>query len=263
MQTASVSHPGRVRDQNEDASVCDAGLGLFIVADGMGGHNAGEVASQLAIEAVRTFLAEAREDETLTWPFGIDPRLSREANWMRTALRLANRRVWRASAGREDYAGMGTTMAIALVSGTMATFGWVGDSRIYSFQDGRLEQLTRDDSWVATLIEEDPSLNPAALAGHPMRNVLTKVIGANEDVDPAIGERPLAAEQVLLLCSDGLHGLVSADEMRDVLASEPDLEKAAARLVQQALDRGAPDNVTVVLVRQGRGAPEDASKRTL
>jgi protein phosphatase len=252
-----------VRKQNEDASVCDADLGLFIVADGMGGHNAGEVASRLAIEAVRTFLADARDDDTLTWPFGIDPQLSRDANWMRTALRLANRRVWRASADREDYAGMGTTMAIALVSDTMATFGWVGDSRIYSYQDGSLEQLTRDDSWVASLLEENPSMDPVALAGHPMRNVLTKVIGANEDVDPAISERPLAPGQILLLCSDGLHGLVSAEEMRDVLASEPDMEKAAARLVQQALDRGAPDNVTVVLARQGRGVREDASRRTI
>lgn len=263
MQTATLSHPGRVRELNEDVAMCDPALGLFAVADGMGGHNAGEVASRLAIDAVRAFLAETREDEKLTWPFGIDPQLSRDANCMRTALRLANRRVWRAGADREEYAGMGTTMAAAIVSETMATFAWVGDSRIYSYQNGTLEQLTRDDSWIATLLDENPRIDPETMVSHPMRNVLTKVIGAQEDVNPAVGERELAAGELLLLCSDGLHGLVSADEIRGVLASEPDLARAAAHLVQQTLDRGAPDNVTIVLVRQDGVAQAEPRTRAI
>jgi protein phosphatase len=158
---------------------------------------------------------------------------------------------------------MGTTIAVALITDGTATYGWVGDSRIYSYHDGRLEQLTRDDSWIAQLLQDDPTLDPATLLKHPMRNVLTKVLGAHEDVDPGIGERRLAEGQILLLCSDGLHGLMTADEIRDVLDAEPDVTRAAARLVELALDRGAPDNVTVVLVRETRAAAEDPARRAI
>jgi PPM family protein phosphatase len=246
-----ATHPGKVRTLNEDVFHCDPAGGLLAVADGMGGHKAGEVASSLAIETVHTFVRLTREDDKFTWPFGFDSRLSYAANCLVTAMRLANRRVFKAADSRDEYTGMGTTLTVVLVSGDTLTWASVGDSRLYLLRGGRLERLTTDDSWVARLQAEVPAVDRSSIAAHPMRNVLTKVVGAAADLEVTAAERPLAVGDLLLLCSDGLHGLVPDEAIAPLLAAGT-VEQAAAQLIQRALERGGSDNVTVVLGRYGQ-----------
>ena len=225
----------------------DLALGVFIVADGMGGHNAGEIASRLASDTIRGFLKRTNEVDEFTWPFGLDPRLSYDANRLLTAVKLANRRVFRAGESRDDYTGMGTTVVAVVAGRNRASYAAVGDSRIYSFADGRLEQLTRDESWMTALGGES-GLNPGTIAGHPMRHVLTNVIGARDDVDAQVGERELGRRERLLLCSDGVHGSLDDASIADILARAGSARAASEALVAAALARGATDNVTAVVV---------------
>src|SRR6185436_9552800 len=161
-----VTHAGNVRKTNEDAVLWEPVLGLFVVADGMGGHNAGEVASKLAVDAIKGFLIRSCGGGEFTWPYGISPELSFPANCLMTAIKLANRRVFKAGESRDEYTGLGTTVVAGYVEDGQLVFSGVGDSRIYSYRDGKFDQITVDDSWVATLLAREPTLNEAALAGH-------------------------------------------------------------------------------------------------
>jgi protein phosphatase len=244
-----VSEAGRVRKNNEDRFVSDLALGLFAVADGMGGHKAGEVAAQMAIDAIATFITRSEGDDDVTWPYGIDEGLSFDGNRLRTGLFLANRKVFRAAESSDDYGGMGTTMVGLLVKSGLASIASVGDSRVYMLANGSLTQLTSDDSWAATLLAQDPRLKPEDVANHPMRNVLTNVLGGRSTVDVHVVERPLKGGELLLLCSDGLHGVLSNEVLQDTLATAADVEGAAQTLVDRALDAGSRDNVTALVVR--------------
>jgi PPM family protein phosphatase len=244
-----ATHPGR-RASNEDALLVDPALGLFVVADGMGGHKAGEVAAQLAIDAIRQFVEDSRDTSDMTWPFGVDLTLSTNANRLRTAVRVANNRVLEASESCADYMGMGTTVVAALASDERLVFVGVGDSRVYLSQGNGVEQLTRDDSWVATVLAREPGMTESLLAQHPMRHVLTSVVGARADTEPHAEDRPFLRGDVVLLCSDGLHGTLSPDEIGAVLASGQDLEVMTASLIDRALTQGATDNVTAVVIRR-------------
>jgi protein phosphatase len=249
IEAYGVSDAGRVRKVNEDRFVSDIDLRLFAVADGMGGHQAGEVASQLAIEALTAFIKLSVSDSDLTWPYGIDPNLSFDGNRLRTAICLANRRVFRAAESTDDYAGMGTTLVGLLVNGAQVVIGSVGDSRLYLLSKNGLQQLTVDDSWAAKILAQDPSLRPDEISSHPMRNVLTNVLGARETVDVTVHERQLLPGDVLLLCSDGLHGVLSPTTILSVLKTTPSLEHVPRKLVDAALDQGSRDNVTALVVR--------------
>ena len=243
-----ASHPGR-RTSNEDALLVDPALGLFIVADGMGGHNAGEVAARLAIDAISQFVTLSQSSTDLTWPYGIDPTISINANRIRNAVRLANGRVLDAAESRTDYSGMGTTVVVALVEDGRVSFAGVGDSRVYLCRDVHIEQLTQDDSWLAAVLAREPGLTETALAQHPMRHVLTSVVGARDDSEPKVFDRPIDAGDILLLCTDGLHGAVSMEEIASILCSTRTPEEMTANLVESALAKGATDNVTAVVVR--------------
>ena len=248
-----VTHTGHVRKTNEDTLLIDLDLGLFLVADGMGGHAAGDVAAHLTADTVRSFVARSRDGDNCTWPFGIDPDSSLAANRLRTAVQLANRRVFRESERRDEYSGMGSTMVAALIEDDRMAFAGVGDSRVYAYTDAGLTQLTTDDSWVATMLARDPEADAASLATHPMRHVLTNSIGAREETDVEIGERTLADGQVLLLCSDGLHGGLDDETLAGImgsLGSGVDVAVAAQQLLDAALERGGRDNITVLLLRR-------------
>jgi PPM family protein phosphatase len=244
-----VSDTGRVRKTNEDRFVSDQELRLFAVADGMGGHRAGEVASQLAIEALTAFIRQSGKDDDPTWPYGVDPQLSFDGNRLRTAICLANRRVFRAAETSDDYAGMGTTIVGVLVNGAHVAIGSVGDSRIYLLSDGTLEQLTVDDSWAARILAQDTTMQADEIAQHPMRNVLTNVLGARDSIDVHVAERTLAGGDVLLLCSDGVHGVLPAAAIQQLLEETPDVEQAPRKLVDAALERGTRDNLTALVIR--------------
>ncbi len=228
-----VTHVGR-RRTNEDTMLVDSVLGLFIVADGMGGHNAGEVASAIAVRAIHAFVAG---------------RAGATERTLAEGLCLANDEVLTAAADEPKYEGMGTTVVAAYVSGSRVFFGSVGDSRIYLFRDGRLTQLTTDDSWLSRMLG-DEAMSPEDAQRHPMRHVLTKVIGLRDGMDPASGAAEFAPGDVLLLCSDGLHGALSDGQIAELLAGGRPVADTAQRLVDDALASGASDNVTVVVVQR-------------
>jgi len=244
-----VTHPGRVRKTNEDALSWDPDLGLFIVADGMGGHNAGEVASTLAVEAIRSFLGRSRDTDDVTWPYGINPGLSFLGNRLMTAIKLANRRVFKIGESKDEYTGLGTTVVAAVIEEGQIALSGVGDSRIYSYSGGRMEQLTEDDSWVATVLAREPGMDEAALAAHPMRHVLTNVLGARDQIDMDVSERAVVPGETLLFCSDGLHGAIDDQEIARVLGSGGTVAALAEELVRLALERSGSDNITALVVR--------------
>ena len=253
IRACGVSDAGRVRKSNEDRFISDPELRLFAVADGMGGHKAGEVAAQLAIDAISGFVSRSANDNDVTWPYGIDDSLSFDGNRLRTAICLANRRVFRAAESTDDYGGMGTTVVSLIVSGAQAAIGSVGDSRVYRLSGGRLLQVTTDDSWASTILAQDPSLKPEDIAQHPMRNVLTNVLGGRSSVDVHVSEHTLKDGDVLLLCSDGLHNVMDIPSLQDILLKSADVESAAKTLVETALARGSRDNVTALVVRYEAG----------
>lgn len=208
--------------------------GLFVVADGMGGHNAGEVASGMAVRIIGESL-----------PLDTAP----TAETLVRALRLANDTILAAASERAEYDGMGTTVVAAQAVDDRVLFGSVGDSRVYLLQDGRLSQLTEDDSWISRVLPPEARGSADALE-HPMRHVLTKVVGVRADLSPSVGECAWQRGDTLLLCSDGLHGTVSDAAIADALAAPSDVDGIAQRLVDRAIEGGATDNVTAVVVRR-------------
>ena len=256
LEAIALSDQGLVRKGNEDGYICNETLQLFVVADGMGGHSAGEVASRLAIETVEGFIRRSDDDSDFSWPYGIDPALTLGGNRMRTAVHLANRRVFRAAESCDDYTGMGTTLTGLLIGGDRVGFGHVGVSRLYALEGDLFRQVTRDDTWIATILANDPSMTPADVARHPMRHVLTNVLGAREQVDVQLGEFALVPGTLFLLCSDGLYGMITEGGIERVMRAGGPLDAMAAELLRAALDGGGHDNITVVLVRD---APEGAA----
>jgi serine/threonine protein phosphatase PrpC len=237
---------GRRRPLNEDCIYAQDGV--FLVCDGMGGHKAGEVASRLAVEALAGFLRRSADDPEMTWPYGYDPLLPHDANRLSTAIKLANRVVFRKSAMEDDYTGMGTTVVAAMVAPRHPemTYAHVGDSRIYRLRSGVLVQLTRDDTWANLQSAEDVQDEDVA----SMRNVLTKALGAREEVDFALNSMELAEGDIILLCSDGLTNMLADTRILEILTSQSsDLEAACRQLVATANDEGGRDNISVVLVR--------------
>ena len=244
---------GRRRKANEDSFLVAPDSHLYAVCDGMGGHNAGEVASQMAIESLAAFVERSGVEREITWPWGLDANLSFDANRLKTAIRLANSEVFQSAAKREELSGMGTTIVAGLVADTVLTLCSAGDSRCYLVREGEMQQLTKDDSWVSAALGEG-ILSSDDVERHPLRNVITKAVGARDSIELDVLEHTLQAGDVLLLCSDGLHGMVSdGDIARLLLSSLESLEGATARLVDAANEAGGRDNVTAVLLRYSEG----------
>jgi protein phosphatase len=240
---------GRRRKINEDSFLVSPETSLYAVCDGMGGHNAGEVASGMAIETLASFVEKSAIEHEITWPWGIDANLSFDANRIKTGIKLANARVFQAADNREDLTGMGTTIVAAIVNGNLLTIGSAGDSRCYLVHGGELRQLTRDDSWVSAALGEG-ILNSDDVEHHPLRNVITKAVGARDSIDLDVIEHSLDPGDVVMLCSDGLHGLLNDQQLARLLVPVPEsLEDATARLIDAANEAGGRDNITAVLLR--------------
>jgi serine/threonine protein phosphatase PrpC len=249
IQGHGLTDAGRKRKSNEDSLGFQPTVGLAVVADGMGGHQSGEVASQIAVQTLQEFIGRAHQDRELTWPFGLDPHRSFEANCLHTGIRLANRSVYRTASGHEELAGMGTTVVAVLARDGRLIYAGVGDSRAYVFRDNRLRQLTRDDSWIEAAIAQQ-LIDAAEREVHPFRHVLTKAVGLQEDVEFEVREESLRPDDWILLCSDGLTTALSDLKIEELLRIyKADLETACRALVTAANDAGGPDNVTVVLLR--------------
>ena len=241
---------GRRRSSNEDSHSSRPEVGLFIVADGMGGHVAGEVASRVAVESISAFIQEtAGADRNRTWPFPFEPHLSLEANRLKAAFRLANRRIASAIADSQDLRGMATTASAMLVGKDHACVAHIGDSRVYVLAGTTLKQITDDHSWVEEQVRAG-MLTPAAARQHPWRNVVTRALSGAEDpevdvveVKPAVGDR-------YLLCSDGLFGVVADEQIANVLGDRTlSLDDICARLIDAANEAGGPDNITALVIQ--------------
>jgi PPM family protein phosphatase len=221
-----LSETGPVRRINEDCFVSADDLRLFIVADGMGGHAAGEVAARVAVESIEKFIRRSHGPDDFSWPYGVDGTLSYDANRLKTAVCLANRRINRLAENHDDYLGMGTTVVCALVTDGHLIVAHVGDSRLYLSSGRELVQLTQDDSWAATVFGG----SGASTASRATRHVLTNVLGVRPD-------------------SDGLHGSVSHDMLREIVVSNQALPAVAQALISTALEHGSRDNITALLAR--------------
>jgi protein phosphatase len=215
----------------------------------MGGHKAGEIASRLATDTFTNFVYRSRQVDGEEWPFGLEEGMSLEANRLRNAIALGNRRVWRAAQSDPSLEGMGTTMVAVLVLDENIVIGHVGDSRLYHCKAHEIEQVTLDDSWAV----HAPEHQPRDADGRVRPGVLTSVLGMAEPITVHVNERKWAAGDALVLCSDGLHGVIDAATIQQVVQStKADAQAAARTLVDMALERGTRDNVTAVVVRRER-----------
>jgi PPM family protein phosphatase len=247
----ALSDVGRKRKGNEDAHHVNPEQKLFVVADGMGGHAAGEIASRVAVDAINEFVCLTGGDEEITWPFGLDENISYDGNRLKTAIRHANRKVLEATKEKTEYEGMATTVAAVLVDGDVANIGHVGDSRIYLLTADELTQLTSDHSWVNEQIQSGV-ISADQARSHPLRNVVTRALGGRTDLAVDMQTRKMNEGDLLLLCSDGLTTMVPDEEIERVLReAKGDVEKAVADLVGAANAHGGEDNITVVLVKFG------------
>lgn len=243
-----LTHVGRQRQHNEDAFLVSDEGKLFLVADGMGGHAAGEIASRIAVDSISEFILHTKEDDG-TWPHAYDEHLRRSTNRLMTALKLANTRVLEAMRKDARLRGMGTTVVACLADENTMSVAHVGDSRAYLIRGGQLSRLTNDHSWVFEQVQAG-MLTEAEAEKHPLRNVITRALGGALQVTPDAAEVDAQEGDVFLLCSDGLTGMVPETEiLRLVHENASDLEKACQQLIDMANERGGLDNVTAVLVK--------------
>jgi serine/threonine protein phosphatase PrpC len=253
VQWAATTHPGIRRTSNEDAYCSRPDLGLFIVADGMGGHVAGEVASKIAVDAIEAFVGEtagdASEDSGVTWPFPVDPTLGVDGSRLKSAFHLANRRLADEVAAAVDLRGMATTASTVLLKDErLAMLAHVGDSRIYLFRDNELERMTNDHSWVEEQMRAG-LLSPLEARQHPWRNVVTRALSGGEDPEVDVKEVALLPGDRLLLCSDGLSSVVTDERIEEILRAQPVPTEACQALVDEANGAGGPDNVTTLILQ--------------
>lgn len=244
----AVSDAGRTRSNNEDRYRADSRLGFFMVVDGVGGQVAGEVASECVALSVHKFIQETFDDASKTWPFGIDPALSTAGNRLRVGTLIANHALAHRIADDEDLQGMAATMSAVLLDNSRAAVANVGDCRTYLLRDGELKQMTTDHSLVAEQVRMG-LLDPAAARTHPMRNVVTRALSGDDELDVDVIEFEVKSDDTLLLCSDGLNSMIEDDKIRRcLLETLPDTTKSCRMLVQAANEAGGKDNITVCVV---------------
>jgi protein phosphatase len=236
LRSAARTDVGRRRRANEDCYAIEAELGYFVVADGMGGHKAGQLASRLAAEAAVAAL-EALEGSAATL-----------TEKLRCTVAAANREIYVAAQAKPEYSGMGTTLVSLLAVEGRVALAHVGDSRAYLVRGGRIRQLTDDHSVVGELVRRR-EITELAAREHPHRHVLTRAIGVRREVPPDLAELTSSPGDLFVLCSDGLTGLVHDEEIAEAANAGSDLDAICAQLVDLANERGGEDNITVVLVR--------------
>jgi len=248
IESAGLTHVGMKRTHNEDSLFLLEEENLYVVADGMGGHASGEVASKMAVETVANFFKATATDEDITWPYKMEKGLSIDENRLVVSVKLANAKIFEVAQRTPKYRGMGTTVVGAFFRDSVVYCCHVGDSRAYRFRAGKLEQLTEDHSLLNDYIKMK-KLTEEEIENFPHKNVIVRALGMKDTVlVDLIRERP-QADDLYLLCSDGLSGMVTDDELAKILASEPDLNRAVQAMVQAANAAGGTDNITVVLAK--------------
>jgi serine/threonine protein phosphatase PrpC len=247
LRAHGITDKGRVRPINEDCWAFEPSRGLCVVADGMGGHKAGEVAARIAVETIVAAVTSGEHDAE--WPFGFDPSLSNTGNRLRTAIQLAHMHVLETAVTSDQYAGMGTTIVASMVDGDHLSVAHAGDSRLYLLAGDRLRQITHDDSWMASMLAQDPGADRGHYERHPMRNALTNVVGARRRADVHVIEETLSGGELLVLTTDGVHGVLDDERLEQLLLDAGDEREMAEKLVAAALARGSHDNCTALVAR--------------
>ncbi len=239
---------GLQRDHNEDSYAVLNEYGLYIVADGMGGHRAGDVASRIATDSISEFFRSTASDDA-TWPIAFDANLTEDENRLLSGILIANRRIFERSIRSRECAGMGTTVVGAVFSKRRNRLyvGHVGDSRAYRVRAGTIQQLTRDHSLINDYLMAMPELTEEQRAELP-KNVITRALGMHDNVavdlmsdEPRIGD-------VYLLCSDGLSGMITDDQICDLVSTSRDTSEMCRRLIAKANELGGEDNITALVV---------------
>ena len=253
LEVVTATHPGMVRSHNEDSIAADAEIGLAVLADGMGGYNAGEVASGIAVAMISAEMKQAltgRKPEELN---GERAETLVAEHAMRT-----NAAIYQAAQSQPQYSGMGTTLVVALWHDNQVSVGHIGDSRLYRLRGGALEQVTRDHSLLQEQIDSGMiTKEQARYSQH--KNLVTRAVGIDPEVEAEVHTYPAQPGDIYLLCSDGLNDMVTDEDIQLTLASlQANLPLAAQQLVQQANDNGGRDNVSVILVRVVKDYPARA-----
>jgi PPM family protein phosphatase len=254
LEIATCTDPGMVRSHNEDSIAADAANGLAVLADGMGGYNAGEVASGMATTVI---ISEMRQILASAKPYDVDSRTSEEiaARLVREQVLKANSSIYQAAQSQPQYAGMGTTLIVCLFYDNRMLVAHLGDSRLYVLRDGNFSQVTRDHSLLQEQIDSG-IITPEQAKKAQHKNLVTRALGIDPIVEPEIHEYPTKAGDIYLLCSDGLCDMVEDEDIGMTLQTlGGNLKLAAQQLVQMANDNGGRDNVSVILVRVLREYP--------
>lgn len=259
LSMAGRCDPGVRRDHNEDAMRIEPAHGLAILADGMGGHNAGEVASGMAVDSMFEAICNDLGNIAAANDSDTEGLYSPEAMLLRRAIEQSNRIITQAARSQQKYDGMGTTIVTALFHDDAISIGSVGDSRLYRLRRGALDQMTRDHTLLQELVDRGFYTHEEARASLN-RNIVTRALGAEDDVEVDLVEDIVLAGDRYLLCSDGLNDMLDDNEIRNLLAQETDdLDTIPAALIERANDQGGEDNVTAVVIEVRKPFPSRKS----
>lgn len=249
IEVSGQTHVGMKRNHNEDNLLLLPEERLFVVADGMGGHSSGEIASKIAVEEVAEFFRMTSQDLEITWPYKMDKQRNYDENRLATGIKLANMRIFEKASSEQKYKGMGTTIVtIYFAKDNEVVVGHVGDSRVYFFREGKLHQITEDHSLLNDYLKAK-KLTPEEIEAFPHKNVIVRALGMKDTVLVDINKVEPKEGDIYLLCSDGLSGMVPDKQMEQILQGQPDLEKACAMLIDAANANGGNDNVTCILAQ--------------
>lgn len=246
IESAGISDIGRRREQNEDSLFFDDGLGLYVVADGMGGHNAGEVASNLVAETIRDYIKQNHSDVQVEEQVNVDANLSKEARRLLAGIHLSNRIVHETALSNEAYRGMGSTVSAVYFTEKTFIVANVGDSLIYLIRDGEIELLSVPHTLIAEQTELDPE--NAELLWSDFKHVLTRAMGVEESVKADINEVPFFKNDILVISSDGLTDKATPEEILELVYNRRS-DKACQGLVDLANARGGDDNITAIVLK--------------
>ncbi len=246
---AGLSDVGLQREHNEDSFVVLKEYDLFVVADGMGGHRAGDVASKLATETISEFF-KSTANEDVTWPFHFDTNLSEEENRLLTGIRVANRQIFERSTRSREFHGMGTTVVGAMFSPRKKRMyiGHVGDSRCYRVRKGNIQLMTRDHSLINDYLLAMPDLSEEQRSELP-KNVITRALGMQDQVVVDLQHDSPEDGDVYVLCSDGLSGMIVDEEIQRIITGANNIGEACRKLIEKANEHGGEDNITAVLIK--------------
>ena len=256
LEFAAATDTGLVRRHNEDSFVANDDLGLFVVADGMGGHVGGEVASRTVADGVLEFIRATAVDPDKTWPFGIDPELSQPANRLQVAIRCANQKLADLVNADTALGGTGATISAALFAEDRLVVSNLGDCRAYLVRGGQAFQITRDHSYVAEQVALGLLDNEEA-RHHPLRHMVTRAVSGEAGIFVDTWEIKVEPGDRVLLCSDGIHSLLPDAELSALASSQNSLDDICRQIVDAAKREGGTDNSTVILVAVSESKPEE------